>query len=856
MILMEIGNLMKRVCIFVCLVLAALAVADPIEIIRTGGVGFNCVRVTTAGDEIVSEHFSEYKAIAACQSAQLEDQESEYNVVAVGRLRLIFSEALAQTYPGTNNSLPEGEGEPPNEPPVWNTTPAPVFTEGVVGSYDLAQHFSDPEGDTLAIVNEAGCTLPVGVAIDDPNNELDEDGTSPAATTTSCIFSIDDSSNPAVDSSAFSIVVSAIPLVGTIYERDMLGVPRTGTSGAVEPVSAGGHTGNPVTELNWVLEIDEADYACDATVATGDSDWTTKVNDNAFDNVCIDAGDHSSKDTMVITDGGAAGTTRTISAITLNDPVRVDFTAAHGWTTGDIIHCDDAAGGTWQMRWRYFKVTVIDTDTVDLDGQDGTGTGTRPAWAAYTSGGTCQAPTFKVIRHSTDLSAHPATLASGSRAKVMRVDIGASGASIDYVMLLGLSLDHKGLDGTIGSTGNRLFAADYVILDNVHDYNDEALGANFLDDFQKGGLTIQNASGDTTAQYIHIQRTFFDQRGNNGSQDTSYLPIITTEGRAIRLINSESSSAMSTWQISGGNSSSYEGFTFAGNSDWLDTSIYTDCAGNVVGGTTFGALDSSLCAVAESAGAFKDVMGGEGRLLVTNANRHRLILFDANMQGGRRTEDGVLSDGGSGGQSYGFSSELSGADSMRNILWRNNVIYANERGLPQGYGFNRSSTIEYQSIIGNINYDITYGSPSFEAQVWAWFGKETDNNQFDEFIFNTIVTATAWGNFRRIENTTLECNLIIDGGSRLNAIEASFTQKNNYGYGTTANFDGTGDTLGGAVSLANMADLIIKPKLHSDSSFEFTLSDVLSTSTSPHAADCPDIGSPSGRGVSDATVTF
>ncbi|KKL67399.1 hypothetical protein LCGC14_2135380, partial [marine sediment metagenome] len=88
--------------------------------------------------------------------------------------------------------------------------------------------------------------------------------------------------------------------------------------------------------------------------------------------------------TLNILDGGSAGAAKTISAVTLNDPVRLDFTAVHGWTTDDLIWCDSSVGGTWQLRWRYFKVTVIDTDTVTLQGEDSTGAGTQPQWAAFT----------------------------------------------------------------------------------------------------------------------------------------------------------------------------------------------------------------------------------------------------------------------------------------------------------------------------------------------------------------------------------------------------------------------------------------------------------------------------------------
>ena len=66
--------------------------------------------------------------------------------------------AFAQTYPGENDSQPEGAGAP-NGPPVWNNTPSPSFSTPISSSDSLLQYVSDPEGDALTFVNETGCTL-------------------------------------------------------------------------------------------------------------------------------------------------------------------------------------------------------------------------------------------------------------------------------------------------------------------------------------------------------------------------------------------------------------------------------------------------------------------------------------------------------------------------------------------------------------------------------------------------------------------------------------------------------------------------------------------------------------------------
>jgi len=224
---------MKRLfAALILLIVTSLNADINVDSVRETTYDYACV---DANDVILSKHQRLDKAEAACLTRKLNDPTGEYRMLG-GSWRIAVTGALAQGYPGANNSLPEGAGEPPNDPPVWNTTPAPTFIEGSIASYDVGQHFSDPEADTLTLTNQAGCTpsLPSGMTIDDANDELDEDGTSPVATTTGCIFGIDDGTNPRVDSSAFSIVVSSNPAAATIYERDYSGLPRDGTSGGDE----------------------------------------------------------------------------------------------------------------------------------------------------------------------------------------------------------------------------------------------------------------------------------------------------------------------------------------------------------------------------------------------------------------------------------------------------------------------------------------------------------------------------------------------------------------------------------------------------------------------------------------------
>jgi len=142
--------------------------------------------------------------------------------------------AQAQSYPGTNNSFPAGLPNPPNDPPVWNNTPDPVCTEGFVSSEPYSQWNTDPDGDAVTFVNEAGCSLPTGVTINNTSKAIDCAASTTAGTTTSCVHSADDGVNTKVNSPSFSIVVNTIPALGTIFERDFQGVPREGTSGGNE----------------------------------------------------------------------------------------------------------------------------------------------------------------------------------------------------------------------------------------------------------------------------------------------------------------------------------------------------------------------------------------------------------------------------------------------------------------------------------------------------------------------------------------------------------------------------------------------------------------------------------------------
>ena len=93
---------------------------------------------------------------------------------------------------------------------------------------------------------------------------------------------------------------------------------------------------------------------------------------------------------------------KAITGATRTNPVQLTI-AAHGYATGRPAMINGVVGMT-QLNHGVYKLTVIDANTVSLDGMDGT------AFTAYTSGGSCTTGQFYVLKPSVDV----ATLTSGT----------------------------------------------------------------------------------------------------------------------------------------------------------------------------------------------------------------------------------------------------------------------------------------------------------------------------------------------------------------------------------------------------------------------------------------------------------
>ena len=92
----------------------------------------------------------------------------------------------------------------------------------------------------------------------------------------------------------------------------------------------------------------------------------------------------------------SVGGTVAIAGATKTNPVQITVNA-HGRATGEAVLIA-SVGGMTQLNDKMFKVTVVDTNTLSLDGVDGTAFGT------YTSGGAMYYARFYALKTSADIA--------------------------------------------------------------------------------------------------------------------------------------------------------------------------------------------------------------------------------------------------------------------------------------------------------------------------------------------------------------------------------------------------------------------------------------------------------------------
>lgn len=137
---------------------------------------------------------------------------------------------------------------------------------------------------------------------------------------------------------------------------------------------------------------------------------------------------------------------KTITGATQTNPVQLTI-AAHGYTTGRLAMITGVVGMT-QINDKVYKLTVIDANTVSLDGVDGT------AFTSYTSGGSCTTGTFHLLKASVDVAA----LTSG--ATLATDHWGATGVAAQFDQVeVNFSTSHpsNGFVQRFGSGANAVF---------------------------------------------------------------------------------------------------------------------------------------------------------------------------------------------------------------------------------------------------------------------------------------------------------------------------------------------------------------------------------------------------------------
>lgn len=170
---------------------------------------------------------------------------------------------------------------------------------------------------------------------------------------------------------------------------------------------------------------------------------------------------------------------KTITGVGLANPLTLTI-ASHGYTTGNTCMIT-SVGGTTQINDRLYKLTVVDANTISLDGTDGT------AFGAFTSGGSCTVGTFYALKTAADIAAVTSgtTLATdhwgatgiaalfdaidpafatthGSNQFALKYGNSASAVfAMDTAANRALSMSGLPVAGGISASGSNLFGGDY-----------------------------------------------------------------------------------------------------------------------------------------------------------------------------------------------------------------------------------------------------------------------------------------------------------------------------------------------------------------------------------------------------------
>jgi hypothetical protein len=137
---------------------------------------------------------------------------------------------------------------------------------------------------------------------------------------------------------------------------------------------------------------------------------------------------------------------KAITAATQTNPVTLTVTA-HGYTTGQVAMIEGVVGMT-QINSRIYTITVINADTVSLDGVDGT------AFPARTSGGTVTTGKFYALKPSANVE----TMTSGNTLATDYWGVNGVTANYDEVQInFATTYPNNSFDQRFGNAGNAAF---------------------------------------------------------------------------------------------------------------------------------------------------------------------------------------------------------------------------------------------------------------------------------------------------------------------------------------------------------------------------------------------------------------
>lgn len=404
---------------------------------------------------------------------------------------------------------------------------------------------------------------------------------------------------------------------------------------------------------------------------------------------------------------------------------------------------------------------------------------------------------------------HPAKLDVSDQANVQFVFIGASYWVVDRI-------------SSIGYSNGSSESFSYEFKEGSHNI---VLNRMNLENFYEGIKILANPSAPYNED-ITIQNSRIGSMSLAGIDDDNVgIKLVARDGRDasgttknIHILNNEFKNCndgimLQTYEDKSNPRVSFEGTIIDYNQIYTNEEVYTDGNGNITNDP------GSLYALTENA---IDLKGGSW-------NPDNPVIISNTIMWGFRECD--VNGGGSG--SHGNA--ITGHYGVKNLEYRNNIIFNCNRDLTFGAKVYRPYSAEDILIRDNIFYNIGF-SPK-DNPNYPRFYYESKNVIYEK---NTLVDVNAkayWFAFYGDEiGLTVSCNAIINSYQLryINAISSSTIIANNSFYNTEA-IPEYGTSYESAAE-ANMADTTFTVDLYTNNPYSITLPGVVTTDSSPHSS--------------------